>query len=200
MGCVSTPYTVEQSVPRTNLNGKTVIGKVVMTGRSLAILPIIDAGIYNAVLLGTKAEWESLQSRKTEALSKHISDFYAETFGVEIAEVEISAEDEAKVSNSSSPENETKQYITNVCAENNAEFFVGMTGQLCTTKVAIFGVNGSNYLKVNIAIYDKTGNEIARGNASTPIQTIAAKDVVAFSTLFDIVEIYLEELLIHMAS
>jgi len=181
-------------------NSKAIVTDFLMVPRQKQFIPLLDAGIYNSILNKSEDEFLPLQERGLKNLYKRFSDFLKSTFNTDVIEVPplIDTKDKNDFNYYSTPSETVKSKIIKICTKNDAEYFIGVTGQLRTLAVSAFGINGSNDLIFSITIFDSIGNIVANGTSKTPAMTISASDNYKFASLFDIAGDYIETLIKRM--
>jgi hypothetical protein len=133
---------------------KIVLIPVVYTERSLKLIPLVDAGIYNAALSASSGKQQDIMK---EAATDS-TDFYQYEIGKKTKKnVILAAAAPEKVPYDISKSTDIAEFIKKTCTENAAEETVFIVSRVRTTNVAAFGINGKNLLESTMYVYDKNG-------------------------------------------
>jgi hypothetical protein len=186
ISCASNPYKIQQTVEKESLSQNTVILEVVMAPRAFAVIPLIDAGIYQASAKKAEPALSLVETKKLQSMNSEISKAYADMFNANVAQSDFSfEEDKITLEYFSNAGQETKERLINLCKENEAEMIVTIILQVNGTGVSMFGIKGGNAIDVAVCIFNKEGQIAAQGKVRTGIQTAGASDTVSYALLFD---------------
>ncbi|GHV96775.1 hypothetical protein AGMMS50293_30950 [Spirochaetia bacterium] len=188
MACTTSPYRVSLKVGDV-INNKTVsIIEIGIAKQGLAYIPLIDAGIYNAVLASNAEALKAAQKEKNENLYEETVNFFGQIYNVETVKAVYPFGDEELSLNyfSESAGDDVKQQIIKICNENNTDYLITIMSQFATNSVGTFGVIGNNSLKVEISIFDRNGTLMGNGTAtSTSGLALRANDISGFKNLYN---------------
>jgi hypothetical protein len=149
-------------------------------------LPLIDAGIYNTALATASKELIPMEKDKLNVILGNISEYYSNTYNGEVAKSDFPYPDtEIEINYFSKYTDTIKQQVIDICNENNAEFAFTMVSQIVTSNVNTLGINGNNYVKFELCIFDKNGNLIGTGTCNSQIMNLRATDVNGFINLYN---------------
>jgi hypothetical protein len=201
LSCATSPYTIQRAANKELLSQDTVILEVGMAPRFLQVLPLLDAGIYNA---GVKSAEEALgivERAKLQSMNERIAREYAEVYNANIVTSDFPFEgDKITLEYFSKASPATVEHLVRLCEENGAEIIVTIMGQIVCTKVAAFGINGQNQMDMIICIFNKEGQIIAQGKVNSPIRAAPATDIASYGILFEEGIAYCTMLLREIAS
>jgi hypothetical protein len=186
VSCTSLPYEVAQKGDPAVLGQKTVFLDAVLLPRSLAVLPLIDAGIYNAAVAGAEKSFKQVEETKMRLMRDTIADAYERQYGGELIRAAYPVEqDKISFNYFSEASEETVAKLVALCEENEAETIVAVVGQIVCTGVGTFGIQGVNQMRISLCVFDKKGQLLAQGNVNAPGQKAGPSDAVSYGFLFD---------------
>ncbi|MCL2138771.1 MAG: hypothetical protein FWH41_04485 [Treponema sp.] len=169
-----------------SLAKKTVFLDITMDKWQKAVLPLLDAGIYNAALETVIEEYYVQEKQRAVLLKEQLAEYYAGLYNTEFAFDSYPLEDDKfNINFFHKPDEQTRTTISEICAKHEAEYVIALAGQMGTIKVNIFGINGQNGLYFHMAIFDKSGGTVFEGGRNSGFVTMKAKDVPAFISMFD---------------
>lgn len=152
---------------------KIVVAPVLFTERSLAILPIIDAGIYNAGVAKTKSEQLEIEKAAgvtaTAAYVKAIADKSGKpTVASEAVPETVAFDMFSKV--------ESADYPKKIAAETGADVVVVVLSRVRTTGIVSYGFSGFNLLDSTMYVFDKDGKPCGAATfSSIPVKSGSTK-------------------------
>ncbi|MDR0639566.1 MAG: hypothetical protein LBG27_11825 [Spirochaetaceae bacterium] len=194
--CASAPYKVLQTGDSAVLGQKTVFLDVALAPRSLAVLPLIDAGIYNAGVASAEAAFKMVDETKLRLMRDSIADAYAGQFGAELVRAAYPfGQDEIYMNYFAEAGEETIAQLAALCEENEAEVIVAVVAQAVCTGVGTFGIRGSHEMRLSLCVFDKQGQLLAQGEVRTPGRQFGATDTAGYGFLFDEGSAYFASLL-----
>jgi hypothetical protein len=162
----------------------------------LTYLPLIDAGIYNASLEKASKELTVLEKEKLNLILDNIVEYYSTTYNVEVVQSDFSYPDsEIGIDYFSKYTDLIQQQVIAICAENDAEFVFTIVSQIVTASVNILGINGNNYARFEICIFDKNGTLIGTGICDSQTMSLAAANVNGFVNLYNTILVPAQQLI-----
>jgi hypothetical protein len=189
VSCASTSSSQKKTISVDEFsNSNVVVANFIMAPRSKVYIPLIDAGIYNAALNTAEPKFLPLQEKNLEDLNVRFSDYLKTNYNSEVINISFinDTKNEMDLNYYFKPSDEVKAKVIEICAENDAKYFIGAIGQLRTLGVAALGLNGSNDLVFFITIFDASGNIVSGDIFKTPVTMIEASDYLKFASLFEI--------------
>jgi hypothetical protein len=200
VSCASLPYEVSQKGDPAVLGQKTVFLDVALAPRSFAVLPLIDAGIYNAAAASAEKSFKTVEETKSRLMRDTIADAYARQYGTEVIRTAYPFEpDKISLNYFSEANEETISKLVALCEENGAEVIVAVVGQVACTGVGTFGIKGANQMRISLCVFDKKGQLLARGTVNTPPRQAGPTDTASYGFLFDEGSAYFISLLQNLA-
>jgi hypothetical protein len=198
--CASLPYEVVQKGDPAVLGQKTVFLDTVLLPRSLALFPLVDAGIYNAAVASAQASFKQVEETKMRLMNDTVADAYERQYGAELVRTAYPLEqDEIPFDYFSAASEETVAKLVALCEENEAEVIVATVGQVVCTGVGTFGIQGVNQMRISFCVFDKKGQLLAQGKVNTPGKKAGPSDSVSYGFLFDEGSAYCVSLLQSLA-
>ncbi|MDR1238928.1 MAG: hypothetical protein LBK27_02330 [Treponema sp.] len=185
--CATEPYTVFVAAGDTVNNKSATMLGIGITEQQLAYIPLVDAGIYNTVLAENKDALMLVQAEKNKALFDDLRAIFIRNHNMRIVESSYPFEEEeteAGFFRKPSDEN-VKQQIAEIGQENDTDYVITAMTQFVTTGVSTFGITGGNLLKLEICIFDRDGNLLGSGTASSDFLSLKANDVYGFGNLYN---------------
>jgi hypothetical protein len=197
VSCVSSgPYKISQELALENIKGKTVFVEIGQAKKSPAYIPLIDAGIYNVALAAASKELLPLEKEKLNVILDSISEYYSNTYNVEVVKSDFSYPDtEIEINYFSKYTDSVQKQVIAVCNENDAEFAFTLVSQIATSNVNTLGINGNNYAKFELCIFDKNGVLIGTGTCNSQIKNLRAADVNGFVNLYNTIIVPAQQLI-----
>ena len=203
ISCTSTGAAMKNlgTVPLRSLSEKTLILEIGMAEWDRAILPLVDAGIYNAGLNGIANDFNIQQAESLASIHSQLSLFYGDLYQAEVVNAQFPFEITGYITDSTSRnffdnlDSAKIQKIMDIGAANDAKYVLAIVGQMSTLGVSAFGINGNNRLYFNMALFDASGNIAAKGVAYSSLVNCASKDINTFISLFTETTPYLQNML-----
>lgn len=193
MSCATSNVIIENvgAVPSSALSGKTVMLEIGMAEWNRAVIPLLDAQLYNAALNRVLDQFDRLQTEQLIDLHSQLALFYSDLYQAEVVSARFPFEVTDNISYSA-PGNYFDnlnpaeiQIIRNIAAANNAEYVLAIIGQIRTVGVGAFGRNGTNRLFFNMALFDRSGGIVAKGVVgSAPVRSPPG-DVHSLASMFN---------------
>ena len=197
--CGSSPSQRVDTVPANSLSGKTVFLEIEMAEWDRKLFPLMDAAAYNRGLDRSAEEFKSRQKQKVAEMWEQAATHYKNTYNVEIGYDKYPMVAEFELDYFSQTSNsDISRKISEICSRRGDDFAFTLIGQMHTTGVSGFGVNGANQLSFNMVLFDKTGKIVTKGEVSTPKTKIKSSDVNGFIMLFDEANGYIKSIIDNM--
>jgi hypothetical protein len=200
MACATSPYTISQYAGSVLNDKKITIVEIGIADFGMAIFPIVDAGIYNVGLSANADKLREAQIQRGEDLYDEIVECFTENYNAEVvrASYPFIGDGLAMTYFSDPSSKEVTQQLTGICAENDSDYIVTIMSQFVTTGVAVFGIRGSNQLRLQMDIFDQEGNLIGSGTANSPGSSLSSDDISGFKLLYYAVIEPTQELIIEL--
>ncbi|MDR1230210.1 MAG: hypothetical protein LBK61_02290 [Spirochaetaceae bacterium] len=186
MACATSPYTISQYAGNVFNDKKIAIVEIGIADHGLAILPLIDAGIYNTALAIHADKLKEAQIERGEDLRDKIAECFIQNYNAEVvrASYPFVGDGLAMTYFSNPSSDDVIPQLTGICEENDSDYIVTIMSQYVTTGVSAFGIKGGNHLRLRIDIFDREGNLIGSGTVDSPGNSLTAGDIAGFKLLY----------------
>jgi hypothetical protein len=200
MACATSPYTISQYAGSVLNDKKITIVEIGIADFSMAIFPLLDAGIYNTALAANANKLKEAQIQRGEDLYDEIAECFTENYNVEVVRASYPfVGDGLAMTYFSDPSSEDiTQQLIGTCAENDSDYIVTIMSQFVTTGVGVFGIKGGNHLRLRMDIFDREGNLIGSGIADSRGSSLSADDISGFKMLYYAIIEPTQELIIEL--
>lgn len=142
--------------------------------RSKPVLPLIDAGIYNAA----SDEIADVQRQEEKKVAVKITDFFADQFGSKLNATPV------VINENASQFEYTKldlAWAQQIAVNNNLDAVIVPMARVVTAGVGIFGINGTNFLSVTVFVVSADGDLLADGYFQSTSKKAGPKNIEAYS-------------------